>query len=1165
MIHWTSCRWQTTHFLASWLPFRLPSNVKIIVSTLPEKYGILDTLKQKLQDESCFCEIPALSYDTANAIIERYLLQKRRTLTQHQRQLLLSAFSRSPGPLFLKLLLDEAIKWKSYTQENQIDLAESVQVAISTLFRRLESKFGQVVSSHALGYITVGLNGLSEIEIEDALSCDDEALNDVYRYHNPPVDGIVRIPSVLWARIRFEIREYLVERLSEGKHTLNWYHRQFIETARSMYATGQQAEKLHTVLAETFIADNGVKRDITLSRRKITIQNADRQVTPKPLIPENVRKLRCLPYHLINAGNNIDGYLIKDSCFCNLNFISSKLSAFSTSSFLEDINGLLNQKDDDEVWLIQQFFMVCKADLSQPPKLAFNLLSYINAGPEQISLIKLLKKVHEYLVSSNKPSLMPLYPGFTPHQNTESALEASFLDCSEILSYSSDMILFRQDSRQTGEDTETLTLYNINTKDLHTLSLSDSEKRINEFHFDGSRVIYTSATDINIFDIETSTTSKVSFKNILKTHTSPISGLTTLSSDAEHFVIVFEDCNVLVFETASMTKINQFSCGELVKDIIGIVCTSIDKLGVIVLGQKETRDSNRQSGFIKLFYQDHSKEQKCKSISDSFAKGLFYLSGSDDAIVGAVNNRNKSKIISTNLESFEEKCLANVGSQIVQLAGSKTEDLTVALTEEGSFYIIKNGDVIKTGFDTDNAINCFGPYWEQNNLFLGDCQGNVLQHDMLTSKNNKIIKTQPGRILKTILPFKDQLVILDKNKEMGVWSLPTTISDSSKTSKLSKNNIANEILTYEVCCLDVNGHSLVMACKDNIVRLWSLQEMRLQKQFDFGIIPEKCHFADDTFIFGLARSTGIIKMVNMVDGSFIFGDLKITCLDFTISKDLKTVYVLSRGPSGDLNVLVLSPRLGVVKKQFSLKQTLAFVKIDISVNLNERYLILRLKCTENEISAIKGTSKARANLRHQYKFSAVDLEQGNGAVTTCYRYMTKTPLLGEVTEPYQNNSMMVASGRTVLFWDIPTGKCINRVHKAQKKDMMSRSWWIEGDCKGTSFAIAQSRDGNVVGVGSEDGYFIIYNANTGMPVGNCLPTSKHNAAVVNVVCSPDSKWFVSACENHVIKLWDSKSAVEVFSFRVDADIQQIKFSMNSKYLVVLKGSKVLMYKLNPGK
>ena len=67
--------------------------------------------------------------------------------------------------------------------------------------------------------------------MEDTLSCNDKVLNEIYRYHDPPVKGVLRIPSLLWARISLDLKEYVVERRVDGKLTMHWYHRSFLEVA----------------------------------------------------------------------------------------------------------------------------------------------------------------------------------------------------------------------------------------------------------------------------------------------------------------------------------------------------------------------------------------------------------------------------------------------------------------------------------------------------------------------------------------------------------------------------------------------------------------------------------------------------------------------------------------------------------------------------------------------------------------------------------------------------------------------------------------------------------------------------------------------------------------------------------------------------------------------
>ncbi|KAK3090653.1 hypothetical protein FSP39_013408 [Pinctada imbricata] len=325
------------------------------------------------------CQI--LPRQTGCEIIDSYLVKKKRKVTDIQQRLILNTFDKAPSPLFLKLILDQACAWNSYSQEHELVLQDSVRGAINMLFDNLEAKFGSIVTSHTLGYFTIALNGISENELEDVLSCDDEALNDLYRYHDPPVEGIVRCPPVIVARIQYDIKEYIVERMSHGKYTKNWYHRQFVETAKARYCTGLEGEKLHRNMCEIYMGENGVKRSITLTRRKLTVPDADRQVTPQPVEVENKRMLRCLPYHIVHAGQQLPMTLSKDKCFCNLKFLSSFLQLCDVETLLDFFREFLERNNDAEVTKLHSFLSSCKSDLSKPLEMAISLMA--NIVPEE--------------------------------------------------------------------------------------------------------------------------------------------------------------------------------------------------------------------------------------------------------------------------------------------------------------------------------------------------------------------------------------------------------------------------------------------------------------------------------------------------------------------------------------------------------------------------------------------------------------------------------------------------------------------------------------------------------------------------------------------------------------------------------------------------------------
>jgi len=59
-----------------------------------------------------------------------------------------------------------------------------------------------------------------------------QVLNDVYQYHLPPVR---RIPPLVWARVRSDLKRYFTERSADGVSVLCWYHRQFAHASRERY------------------------------------------------------------------------------------------------------------------------------------------------------------------------------------------------------------------------------------------------------------------------------------------------------------------------------------------------------------------------------------------------------------------------------------------------------------------------------------------------------------------------------------------------------------------------------------------------------------------------------------------------------------------------------------------------------------------------------------------------------------------------------------------------------------------------------------------------------------------------------------------------------------------------------------------------------------------
>ena len=416
-------------YTLKWLPLELPANVHIMVSTLPHTGGILGNARKLLGSSSkeSFLELNELPEKTGKEIVDAYFTQNNRTIQPEQHKIILSSFEMVPSPLFLKLALDLAQTWKSYTPLDSITIGKSVPDAIGHLFTTMEHKFGLTLTSRALGYLTVGLNGLSGLELEDVLSCDDVVLNEVYQYHNPPVDGIVRVPPLLWARIKNDISEYVVERQSQGKSTMFWYHRQFIEAAEARYAQPGQAKILHKTLASMFLAEDGVKRDVDLNKRKMMIKDADRQVTKQPLTAKNKRKLACLPYHLKGCGNINN---LKKYSLCNLKFIMTKIQGFGLAALIQDyvscteggssVGNWGDKLEDSELDMLKACLEKLKSSALKPQHLPIELLARLHDDKSRLPHVSsLLEACRTHLRSSDSSTLIPLYPYIGPTSSRE--------------------------------------------------------------------------------------------------------------------------------------------------------------------------------------------------------------------------------------------------------------------------------------------------------------------------------------------------------------------------------------------------------------------------------------------------------------------------------------------------------------------------------------------------------------------------------------------------------------------------------------------------------------------------------------------------------------------------------------------------------------------------
>lgn len=186
---------RTSDYSLEWFIDELPKNVKMIFSTLPNHGDILDNLKSRYPHLSrsdystVFIKIKSLTSSLANTIIQDWLVKSRRALSSWQMEVIDTMFrTNTLYPLYVKLIFDIVSKWPSfYRPDSEFTEANTIDSCIKYLFKSLEKTHGKLLFERSIIYMTSFKNGISENELEDILSLDDDVLYDIFEFHAPPV------------------------------------------------------------------------------------------------------------------------------------------------------------------------------------------------------------------------------------------------------------------------------------------------------------------------------------------------------------------------------------------------------------------------------------------------------------------------------------------------------------------------------------------------------------------------------------------------------------------------------------------------------------------------------------------------------------------------------------------------------------------------------------------------------------------------------------------------------------------------------------------------------------------------------------------------------------------------------------------------------------------
>jgi len=293
----------------SWLPWHeISENCKIIVSALdPTDISASSDAKVIFErvmgqvTESNHLSLGRMTHSQGETLLNRWLSDAARCLTSAQQDSIIFGFDPEQGggglPLWLKLAFEEARRWKSYDSlpmghDDIPGLSPDVPGILRDLFFRLEDNraHGEVLTRRALGYLAAGRRGLTEDELIDVLSDDEEVMQD-FALRSPTeresTQRQTRLPVLIWSRLHGDLEPYLTDRNAFGTTVLSFYHRQVEEEVRKKYLNSKDAVYLHRKLAEYFGNDSRnpyFLEDIEAQREH------SRMLPPTPR-PVNIRKV----------------------------------------------------------------------------------------------------------------------------------------------------------------------------------------------------------------------------------------------------------------------------------------------------------------------------------------------------------------------------------------------------------------------------------------------------------------------------------------------------------------------------------------------------------------------------------------------------------------------------------------------------------------------------------------------------------------------------------------------------------------------------------------------------------------------------------------------------------------------------------------------------------
>lgn len=316
--------------------------------------------------------------------------------------------------LYLNLLLKTIGKCRSIkVLFSHFNGLKDIDSLIKYNIRNLENIFNYKIVYFIANYLNASHNGLTEIELIDVLSCNNEFFFEYYSHLNFP--RCLRFPQLLWIYFKNEFDLFLIKKYNDNQLTLTWKYECIKKIMKQTYFNKvENVRVFHKDLANYFLESFVETKPLIDMNKNIQLRDEDgkRYISQQPLTYSNLlynyRRLNESWYHFMNSG---DIQRLKEDAFYNFEYLLARVHGTSLLNLLNDMELVLKRILDIDIYLLYSLLKKSLITLIQDPlRLASEILSSIRPLQDEYGqhVKHLVAQAMHWCENYSSPVLIPL-------------------------------------------------------------------------------------------------------------------------------------------------------------------------------------------------------------------------------------------------------------------------------------------------------------------------------------------------------------------------------------------------------------------------------------------------------------------------------------------------------------------------------------------------------------------------------------------------------------------------------------------------------------------------------------------------------------------------------------------------------------------------------------